>query len=612
MRARRAYRIGLIASAVLAVTAGLLAYGLDLLKPADLSSVDTRFDVRGEREAPDDIVFVEIDDSTFNRLRSQFPLPRIHYADAIDNLAADGAQAIAVDVQFTEPGPDPGQDNALILAARRAGDVVLATTEVDAGGGTRIFGGDTGLAFSRGVPAHADFPNDSGGVIRRLDAETDGLQTFPLVTAEVVEGEELTTPDGDSAWIDFAGPPGAIESVPFWRVALGEFPPGTFSDKIVVVGASATSLQDIHPTSTTDEELMPGPEIQANAIATVLEGFPLKEVPGWVNVLLIIGLGALAPLLALRMSALRAILVTIGALVAFAVAAQLLFNGGRIATVVYPALSAAISGTGVLVLFGLLTAFERERTRDAFSRFVPESVVGQVLDQADGIRLGGVSTEGTVMFSDLRGFTSFAEERSPSEVIEILNHYLTAMSDAILDHGGTVVSYMGDGIMAVFGAPIEQPDHADRAVEAARAMVEEQEEFNGWLKELYGVDGFKVGIGLNTGHLMVGNVGSERRLEYTAIGDTANTASRLEGMTKGTPYQIYIADSTRSMLTRSHEGLEEAGEHAVRGRQAKISVWSLADTHHEGPATAKKPAPERAVKRKAAAKRKAKAKPRKT
>ena len=125
----------------------------------------------------------------------------------------------------------------------------------------------------------------------------------------------------------------------------------------------------------------------------------------------------------------------------------------------------------MLALHYLTVAFERERVRDLFARFVPENVVDDVLDRADGLRLGGVQREGTVMFSDLRGFTSFAEKMPVDQVIEVLNRYLTEMSDAILDHGGTLVAYMGDGIMAVFGAPVEQPDHADRALAAAREML---------------------------------------------------------------------------------------------------------------------------------------------
>jgi adenylate cyclase len=159
------------------------------------------------------------------------------------------------------------------------------------------------------------------------------------------------------------------------------------------------------------------------------------------------------------------------------------------------------------------------------------------------------------------------------------------MSEAILDHGGTLVAYMGDGIMAVFGAPLQQDDHADRGLAAARDMLERLHGFNAWLREEGLHEGFKMGIGLNSGPVMSGHVGSERRLEYTALGDTTNTAARLEGMTKGTPYQLYVADSTRSFLTVPADDLVEVGDFEVRGRVAKIKLWSL----REEPATDEQP-----------------------
>ena len=251
---------------------------------------------------------------------------------------------------------------------------------------------------------------------------------------------------------------------------------------------------------------------------------------------------------------------------------------------VYPLAALALSAIGALAVHYVTEAFERERTRDLFARFVPESVVGEALEQAEGLRLGGVAREATVMFSDLRGFTSFAESLEPDQVITILNHYLTAMvDDAILPHGGTLVDYMGDGIMAVFGAPVEMDDHADRALAAARDKLKELERFNDWLREEYGFEKcFRMGIGLNTGRVMSGNVGSERRLAYTAIGDTTNTAARLEAMTKGTPYMLYLSDSTRAALSEEPEDLVYVDEFEVRGREQKVKLWSVGQAADAG------------------------------
>jgi adenylate cyclase len=180
------------------------------------------------------------------------------------------------------------------------------------------------------------------------------------------------------------------------------------------------------------------------------------------------------------------------------------------------------------------------------------------------------------MFSDLRAFTTFAEATPADEVVEVLNDYFTEMSDAILDGGGTLVAYMGDGIMAVFGAPIEADDHADRALRAAREMLHERlPRFNRRLTERGPHRGFRMGIGMSSGPLMSGTVGSSRRLEYTAIGDTANTASRLEAMTKELPHPILISESTRRLLTQSADDLVFVDEVDVRGKRSKIRLWTL-------------------------------------
>jgi adenylate cyclase len=226
-----------------------------------------------------------------------------------------------------------------------------------------------------------------------------------------------------------------------------------------------------------------------------------------------------------------------------------------------------------------LDDLERERVREVFSRFVHEHVVDEVLKRTDDdLRLGGVTLDGTVMFGDLRDFTPFAESLPADTVIEVLNRYVSEMSDAILDNGGTLVAYMGDGIMAVFGAPIEIAGHADCALAAAREMLYSRlPHFNEWLKENGLGDGFRMGIGLSSGPIVSGTVGSERRLEYTTVGDTTNTASRLEAMTKGTPHCVFIAESTRLSLRRPAEDLVFVDELDVRGKRSKVRLWTLAE-----------------------------------
>jgi adenylate cyclase len=230
------------------------------------------------------------------------------------------------------------------------------------------------------------------------------------------------------------------------------------------------------------------------------------------------------------------------------------------------------------------------RVRDLFARFVPEAVVDEVLEHAgEDLRLGGQRRTATVMFCDLRDFTSFAEARPPELVVDVLNRYLSAMSDVILKHGGTLIGFQGDGILAAFGTPIEQPDHADRALSATREMVGQAlDGFNAWLQEESIGGSFRIGVGLNSGVIMAGNVGSERRLEYTVIGDTTNTASRLEAMTKDTPHMLLMSDSTRAMLTRAVPDLVEVDTREVRGRRSPVVLWSIENVHPQ--ASPRKPA----------------------
>jgi class 3 adenylate cyclase len=220
---------------------------------------------------------------------------------------------------------------------------------------------------------------------------------------------------------------------------------------------------------------------------------------------------------------------------------------------------------------------ERTRVREVFSRFLPEHVVGDVLARTDeDLRLGGVQTVGTVMFTDLRGFTAFTERRSPEVVIAALNRYFDETSDAILEHGGTLVAYRGDGFLAAFGAPIEIEDHADRALATACEMVDVRlPRFNDWLRANGFDEDVRMGVGLATGPFMSGNVGSLHRLEYTVHGDTVNTASRIEGMTKTVGGPILLAESTFSALLSPPDELAFLGEFEVRGRESTVGLWTV-------------------------------------
>jgi adenylate cyclase len=578
---KRTQALLLAAVAVSAIAIAIVCYATGIAHETELSTVDARFSIRGEEDPRDDIVVVQIDDVTFDELDLRFPFPRSLHGRVIDAISAGEPKAIAYDIEFREP-TQVREDNALITAVARAGPdkVVLADTQPNAEGESGVFGGQEVLDRIGARAGNTQLGDDSDGVRRRLPYEVGGLKTFPIVAAEVAEGSVIEEDDlgGESAWIDFAGPPGTYPAVSFSRVLNGEVDPQTFAGKIVVVGVSDPSFKDITPTSTASgEEPMSGQEAHANAIATALERFPLQSAPLGFDLLLIALMGLVAPAACYRLPTLRALGLALGAGAIYLLAAQLAFNDGRIWPVVYPMLALTIGIVSSLAVNYLLEAFERQRVRDTFARFVPEQVVGEVLERTDDdLRLGGRRMEVTVLFSDIRGFTTFSEARPPEEVLEILNRYHEEMTEAVMGHGGTLVSFIGDGIMAVFGAPLEQRDHADRALASALEMLSARLlRFNRWMRERGVREDFQIGVGLNSGPVMVGNVGSRRRLDYTAIGDTVNTAARLEGMTKGTPHPLFIADATRELLTGEIE-LDFVDSMPVRGKAEEIRVWAPA------------------------------------
>jgi adenylate cyclase len=600
------------------IAVAITAYGIAFFQDFESQTIDTRFTIRGDTGAPKDIVDVNVDDVTFSDMDVRWPFNRHLHSLLLDRIRRGRPKLVVFDIQFSELGT-AAEDNALGLAIQRAfGRVSLSTTEVDEHGSPHLIFDPQAMRAIGAQAGNGSFKNDHDGAIRHVNYDVDGLKSLALVSAGIARGHAITKDGmgGGEQWIDFAGPPGTVKSYSYSRVAPlrtvkrgngarpwkvffdgisggapfrsfssraavqrfvrgYQIPASAFRDKIVVVGASAPALQDVHRTATGNN--MPGPEIQANAIETALRGFPLRSVTRYENVFLIIMLGlvpAIAGFFAGPLVSTATGLIFAGL---FALGSQVAFDHGHLASFVYPMTALALSTVGALGAHYTLAAFERERVRDVFSRFVPEQVVDQVLSQTGAdLRLLGKEVVGTVMFSDLRGFTSSAEEMPAGDVIQVLNHYLHEMSEAILAHGGTLLCYMGDGIYALFGAPVEQADHPDRALAAAREMLTERlPQFNDWMQEQGFGEGYLMGIGLNTGPVMTGNVGHARRMDYTAVGDVTNTASRIEGMTKETPFSVLIAESTIQGLSEPPTDLVYYDELEVRGRHAKLRLWAL-------------------------------------
>jgi CHASE2 domain-containing sensor protein len=285
-----ALRVRMLAAVALLAAAAAGAITLTgAAREAELDTVGARFALRGERP-PGEVVVVGIDDVTFDAFDERWPFSRNRHADVIEKLAADRPRVIVYDVQFTEPSGDARADNRLIRAARAAGNVVFRTTEVGDHGESNVFGGAEALAFARATAGNGLLPEGAGGALRRIPERVDGLDTLAVAAVKRIDRPvPVERLGGEGAWIEYAGPPGHVAHEHFSDVAAGAVPTGRFRDKLVVVGATAPALQDLHPVSWPGGE-MDGPEIHANAIATLLAGAPLRATGRGVDLLLAVAL----------------------------------------------------------------------------------------------------------------------------------------------------------------------------------------------------------------------------------------------------------------------------------------------------------------------------------
>jgi len=349
--------------ALVALAAGATLQVTGALDGLERETVSARFDLRGAAP-PGDVAVVAIDARTFNALGRPWPFPRSLHGRAIRRLHAAGAREIVYDVQFTEP-TEPEEDFALYRAIADAGGAVLATSESDGRGGTNVLGGDENLERVGARAAASDLLHDSAGTIERLPREVAGLQSLAVTTAERL-GRQLpaTAFRDDAARIDYRGPPGTVRTLSFSDVIRGRFPAAAVRDRVVVVGASAPTLRDVHPTPVGGRELMAGAEVQANAIWTALHGFPLRDAAPAVGLLLVGLLALLAPLAGRRLAPVATGLGVVVAGVLVLAGAQLAFEAGVVVDVV-PALAAlALGGVGTITA----GALAERRARRVVSR----------------------------------------------------------------------------------------------------------------------------------------------------------------------------------------------------------------------------------------------------
>jgi adenylate cyclase len=548
----------LVATAATAALAGGMVSWTSVLGRVENDTLNARFAVRAE-QPPGPVTIVGVDDKTLAAPGiPRWPWPRSLQGRLVRAVHRLRPRLMVYDIQITE-ATTAAQDLALYSAISAARPVVMVTSEVGSHGTTQIFGGNENVRRAGALPAYDGVPDNSDELVDRLDAGFHDLQSVPLVVARVL-GHPVQLAPGVTPLIDYPGGPGTVPEISAIDILDGHVPLSEVRGRIVVIGVPAESVGDIHPTDAGGGSLLAGSEIQADSIATALAGFPLRGAPGWLDAGIVLFSALLAPLAATTDVGYLGVWVALVWMGVLAVIAQLAFDGGTVLAVMPPLTAALVSAIGVGVVDLMTVRRERAMLVATFARYVPSDHVQRVVERAE--QKAGLAEEldATVMFCDLRGYTGFAERLSARDLLEALNTYLGQVSDAIMDQGGSVVTFLGDGVMSVFGAPLATEDHATRALAAARAVV-----------AAVGAD--RVGVGLSSGPVVSGTVGSGRRMEYAAIGDTTNIAARVQALTREVDRPILLTEATATRLA-DPDVVERLGEFKLRGREEPLFLYA--------------------------------------
>jgi len=347
-----------------------------------------------------------------------------------------------------------------------------------------------------------------------------------------------------------------------------------FRDKIVLVGT--VDPAERHPTpfylAEAAQDIMSGVEIHANVLATLLEQQYLRETPWGIVLVLVLGAAVLAAALIFRIRFPLAPLLLAVAVALYLALAALCMRNRLVLPVTSPVLALVLAGLISSGAYSLTEGRARRLLQDVFGRYVSREVAQQLLDYGD-IPLGGTQQVVTVMFTDLRDYTTYCRGRNPRLVVEELNEYFGEMTAEIKAYGGMVNKFIGDGIMALFGAPLPHPDDARRAVACSLRMLARSDEFNRRRAER-GLEPLIIGIGLHTGEVVVGNIGGPEKMEYTAIGDTVNVASRIEGENK-TFHSRLLASEATYRCVRQDAIAELAGHASLKGIDELVPIYRI-------------------------------------
>lgn len=384
----------------------------------------------------------------------------------------------------------------------------------------------------------------------------------------------IPTDEAGQLLINYLGPSRTIQQFSVTDILNGKVAPGTFKDRAVLIGATALGIHDLR--STPFSPLFPGMEVQGTVVDNIITGRFLAR-PEWsriFDVLAIVVFGGVVGFALPRLSALNGLVFAAVVFVGYIVAARWLFTHAQVwLNVVYPLLALTGTYTALTAYHYVTEQRERKKVKETFSQYVAPTVVEEVLKDPRRLKLGGDEKVLTVLFSDLEGFTRYSERYSPAEMVDMLGDYYNSMTEQIFTHGGTLTSYVADEVMAIFGAPLEQPDHAHRACATALAMRAQRRA----LAEEWGRVGrprLRARTGINSGAMLVGNLGSRYRFAYGALGDHVNLASRIEGLNKVYGTEIILAENTARLVDGAFV-VRELDTVRVLGRTQPVRIYEL-------------------------------------
>ncbi len=549
-------------------------------------TLDVFYRLRPMAPQPTDLLIVAIDEPSFQELPYVWPWPRRLHAELVRRLTAGGARLIIFDVIFAG-ATNPRDDSLLADAIREADNVVLGST----------FEMARDPRFIRRIPIapHPAFQKaakqhglslvtpDPDGVVRRFRLRSGELETLSWSAFRLLKPHAGLTPN-ITGLIDYAGPARSIDTVSYYQVIDPErpLPASRLRGRIVLVGhtlqASATPQTQADafytPFFAKNGQLMSGVEIQGNILNTLLEGSWGRELTRQGNLALLVALILLASQVLVRQRPLSGLIFTAASLLFLAAASFSLFFFMRWW---FPPF--LISSGVVLVYAGnilghyFMEAREKRWLRQAFGRYVAPSVVEVITTHPDLLELGGEELETTVLFADLEGFTRLSEVMPPQALIKLLNEYFTPMTQIIMSYRGTLDKYIGDALMALWGAPVPQTDHALRACWAAIEMEKTMTELQmRW--QAQGLPPLVERLGLHTGLVVAGNVGSRERFNYTVLGETVAVASLLEEVNKVYGTRILLSEETCQRV-KDHLLVRELDLVQVKGRDQAFTVYEL-------------------------------------